>query len=35
MRNGDGNSTVWVKLVTDSARNFREQGGDLNSGCRD
>lgn len=35
MKNRDGNSTVWVKLVSDSARNIREQGGDPSSGCID
>lgn len=35
MTNGDGNSIAWVKLISDSARNFRDQRDDPSSDCTD
>lgn len=35
MTNGDGNSIAWVKLRSDSARNFRDQRDDPSSSCTD
>lgn len=35
MTNGDGNGIAWVKLLSDSARNFRDQRDDPSSSCTD